>query len=249
MSSERNSRLGLGLLLCGRRAQNRALHVLSRKTQGITLMSKLFGGIAALIFIAITAVQGGASAGWLSDAMGPADFVAGGQKWNVLTIETEDGFDSVTFLPAGKTAEQAARTLTLTAVIEEVPSSAYDAQAVLDQTNKNDNTTNYSSRVTPKDQSVHARGLYIAVPGRTYSQLFSLKGSYLDDNKTFYGVNYRINVIADSEIAKQPSESLDIMDTVVARISSKQIEDWFKYFYEKAKKRLAKKNASKAPKS
>lgn len=212
-------------------------------------MTRLKGSIAALVFIAVAAVSGTASAGWLSDAIGPVDLVAGGKKWNVLTIETDDGFDAVTFLPAGQTAEEAAETLTFTSAVEEVPSSAYDAQAAIDQSHNNDNTTNYKSDIDPKTQSVRARGLYVNVPGRTYSQVFSLKGAYLGDGKTFQGVTYRVNVIADSDIAKNPGEVLDIMDRRVQQVSLKQVQDWFKYHLKRAKKKLAAQNASKAPKS
>ncbi len=213
-------------------------------------MTKLNGITAALVFIAVAAVNGIASAGWISDAMGgPVDLVAGGQKWNVLTIESEDGFDAVTFLPAGKTADDAAQTLTFTAAVEKVPSSAYDAQAAIDQSHTNDNTTHYKSSVVAKDQSVRARGLYSKVPGRTYSQLFSLKGSYLNDGITFLGVTYRVNIITNSKIAKQPGKSLGILDRRVAAVSEKQIKDWFDHFHEKAKKKLAAAKAGDAPKS
>lgn len=212
-------------------------------------MSKLTSGVAALAFFAVSAITTAASANWFSDAIEPADLVAGGMKWNVLTIESEDGFDAVHFLPAGKTADEASETLTFTAAVEEVPSSAYDAQAVLNESNTNDNTKHYTSQVNAGDQSVKARGLYVEVPGRTYSQLFSLRGKYRADGKTFFGVTYRVNIISDSKIAKNPGESLDIMDSRVAKISDKQVEDWFKYFYEKAKRKLAMKKAAETPNS
>jgi len=220
-------------------------------TQRISQMKKLNGFLAAAVFVSVAAVNSVASAGWLSDAMqGPVDLVAGGKKWNVLMIETDKGFDSVTFLPAGKTAEDAAETLTFTAVVESVPSSAYDAQTAIDQSHNNDNTTHYNSSVVANDQSVRARGLYVTVPNRTYSQLFSLKGSYLSDGKTFLGATYRVNVIANSDLTKKPNPSLDIMDDRVAAVSSKQIKDWFEHFHDKAKRKLAaKKQASTAPKS
>lgn len=213
-------------------------------------MSKLNGMIAALVFVIVAAANGAASAGWFADALnGPADLVAGGKKWNVLMIESEDGFDSVTFLPAGQSAEEAAETLTLTAALEAVPSSAYDAQAAIDQSHANDNTIKYKSRVEGEDQSVRARGLHVTVPDRTYSQLFSLKGSYLNNGKTFLGVTYRVNVIPNSKIAKQPGEAFAIMDDRVAAVSVKQIKDWFQYRHDKAKKKLADRQADKTPKS
>lgn len=216
-------------------------------------MSKLTSGFAALVFAAVTVVSAPVSAGWLSDtignAFGTADLVAAGKKWDALSIESEDGLETVTFLPAGQTADEASETLTFTAAVEEVTSSAYDAQAVIDQNNSDGNTKSYKSEVSPQNQSVRARGLYIKVPGRSYSQLFSLKGAYLSDGLKFFGVTYRINIVSDSEIAKQPEESLDIMDDRIKNISTKQIQDWFKYFHEKAKKRLAAKQKAKAPQS
>ena len=214
-------------------------------------MKTLNGILAAAIFVSVAAVNSVASAGWLSDAMqGPVDLVAGGKKWNVLAIETDEGFDTVTFLPAGKTAEDAAETLTFTAVVENVPSSAYDAQAALDRSHNNDNTTHYNSSVAAKDQSIRARGVYVKVPNRTYSQLFSLKGAYLSGGKMFLGATYRVNVIANSNLTKKPNPSLDIMDERVASVSSKQIKDWFEHFHDKAKRKLAaKKKAETAPKS
>lgn len=212
-------------------------------------MFKRNSSLAALVVIAISAVHGTASAGWLSDAMGVADLVAGGKKWNVITIESDVGVDTVTFLPAGKTVDDAAETLTFSAVVEDVPSSAYDAQAALDNSNNNDNTAHYASNVDARQRSVQARGLYIKVPGRTYSQLFSLKGAYMNDGKTFHGATYRVNILAKSKISNAPQDALDIMDARVAKISIKQIRDWFTYFHNKAKQKLAAKKQAETPKS
>lgn len=212
-------------------------------------MSRFTSAIAALFILASTAVSGPALAGWFSDATASADLVAGGKKWSVLLVESDEGFESVTFLPAGQTAEQASETLTFTTVKEAVPSSAYDAQAAIDQSNNNTNTNNYQSRVDPKDHSVMSRGLYVTVPKRSYSQIFSLKGTYLADGKTFLAVNYRVNILPKSKLAQNPNDALDILDDRVAKVPFKQIENWFKFLHDKAKQKFSAKKTARAPKS
>lgn len=212
-------------------------------------MPGLKGSIAAFVILASTAVSGTAMADWFSGATASADLVAGGKKWAVLMVESDKGFESVTFLPAGQTAEEASETLTFTTVKESVPSSAYDAQAAIDQNNNNANTTHYTSRVNPEENSVNTRGLYVTVPERTYSQIFSLKGTYLADGKTFLAVNYRVNILPKSELARKPSPALDILDSRVAKIPFKQIENWFKFLHDKAKQKFATKKTARAPQS
>lgn len=211
-------------------------------------MSKLTSRIFTLVFVVVAAVNGITVASWAGNAMKPADLVAAGKQWNVLLIETDkDGFRDVTFLPAGQTPDEAFETLTFSYAIEEVPSSAYDGKAALDESLSN--AKHYKSHVEPKDNSARAHGLYSKVPGRHYAQLFSLKAAYMDNGKTFVGATYRVNANPNSELATQPAEAFGIMDQRVSKISPQQIADWFKHHFENAQKNLAAQKTAAATKS